>query len=715
MANTQLTLTASDQISGTLDKVKGKLSSMERDATAGAARMSSSLGKLQQNWVAVTVAVTAAAFTLNKLFSMAEGAAQLEENVGRLARQTGEFNLTARQMAESVQAAVNGQLSFAESVKLSGQALAQSFSPEQIVTFAKLAEVSSDVLGGAVAANFDTLVASIATGRTTVLKQIGILIDLDEEKKKLALSTNRLAAEISAAEEKQLLLNAVMAKAPGVLQTMGDSTMSRADEMGAFKAQISDLGDMISTASLNVGQFTFGALQWIAAGMTRFASNSEAAQLATEELTGKGMRNMGFALDQNSVKIENQIVKTQRLGDGMVELFNKQQDLLKGVNVGSQAHHVAAWEIEQEKIATKALAAEVSILASAQSGLNSIAARAFDAQLAKQGSLDDKLRLLRGAVSDTTDPKELEKLLGKTGALRSEAEQRGKSTAEAEAKLLDLEKQRETVSAQSMVGSREQLDARRAQIEAVDEQVRKQKEFVNTLQATGGQATDDVDRLARDIEGKLKDAYTTTLAGAKDDFLKLSAAINDGKKPADEYATLLRDGFSTAAAEARKLRADVDAVNTALGSLGNNQLAAFALAKQTVSNNARVFNPTPSDSTPPGDFGNDGFIGPQFPGGADTGGGSTGGGFWSSDVTGGGFSDFGSSVIPAFARGGIVRRPTLALVGEAGPEAIVPLGRGGAAAGVTVHLTVNGGFSTADEIRRTVRDVLIPQLREVMR
>src|SRR5690606_33651448 len=41
--------------------------------------------------------------------------------------------------------------------------------------------------------------------------------------------------------------------------------------------------------------------------------------------------------------------------------------------------------------------------------------------------------------------------------------------------------------------------------------------------------------------------------------------------------------------------------------------------------------------------------------------------------------------IPALAAGGIVTRPTLALVGEAGPEAVVPLDRGGIG-GVYVHI-----------------------------
>jgi len=42
------------------------------------------------------------------------------------------------------------------------------------------------------------------------------------------------------------------------------------------------------------------------------------------------------------------------------------------------------------------------------------------------------------------------------------------------------------------------------------------------------------------------------------------------------------------------------------------------------------------------------------------------------------------------ANGGIVTSPTLALIGEAGPEAVVPLDRAGAM-GNNVTINVNGG------------------------
>lgn len=72
-------------------------------------------------------------------------------------------------------------------------------------------------------------------------------------------------------------------------------------------------------------------------------------------------------------------------------------------------------------------------------------------------------------------------------------------------------------------------------------------------------------------------------------------------------------------------------------------------------------------------------------------------------VPGIGGSGFDVPDIPMLANGGIVDSPTLALIGESGPEAVVPLNKG-MAGGITVN--VNGGFSTSAEIGQAVVNAL---------
>ena len=60
--------------------------------------------------------------------------------------------------------------------------------------------------------------------------------------------------------------------------------------------------------------------------------------------------------------------------------------------------------------------------------------------------------------------------------------------------------------------------------------------------------------------------------------------------------------------------------------------------------------------------------------------------------------------IPRLAKGGIVSSPTLAMLGESGPEAVVPLGRSGA--GMTVNLVINGDINGMDDFEQKVTSVI---------
>lgn len=64
------------------------------------------------------------------------------------------------------------------------------------------------------------------------------------------------------------------------------------------------------------------------------------------------------------------------------------------------------------------------------------------------------------------------------------------------------------------------------------------------------------------------------------------------------------------------------------------------------------------------------------------------------------------SSIPELATGGIITRPTLALLGEAGPEAVVPLSQMG-----NVYITVEGSVVTVRDLARDIRDELLKTSR----
>ena len=83
---------------------------------------------------------------------------------------------------------------------------------------------------------------------------------------------------------------------------------------------------------------------------------------------------------------------------------------------------------------------------------------------------------------------------------------------------------------------------------------------------------------------------------------------------------------------------------------------------------------------------------------------------WVPIIGGKGFSFPQMPTIPALADGGIVTRPTLALVGEAGPEAVIPLNRAmGGGMGVTV--IVEGSVISEGDLIERVRQGLVESQR----
>lgn len=64
------------------------------------------------------------------------------------------------------------------------------------------------------------------------------------------------------------------------------------------------------------------------------------------------------------------------------------------------------------------------------------------------------------------------------------------------------------------------------------------------------------------------------------------------------------------------------------------------------------------------------------------------------------------AIVPGMAKGGIVTKPTLAVVGEAGPEAVIPLNRAGAVGGSVININVNTGVGDPVAIGDEVVEVL---------
>ena len=84
-----------------------------------------------------------------------------------------------------------------------------------------------------------------------------------------------------------------------------------------------------------------------------------------------------------------------------------------------------------------------------------------------------------------------------------------------------------------------------------------------------------------------------------------------------------------------------------------------------------------------------------------------------------GMSVISIPTIPQLASGGIVNRPTLAMIGEAGPEAVLPLSSAyspiPAYAGANINVYIQGGYYLDRDAADEIGEKIIQKLKQMMK
>ena len=217
-------------------------------AQSGARAVKSSIDSLKNSWMEVTAKMFLAEQAVSRVWKAASAGADFEEGLERLNTQMGKFHSTAQLMINDLKNVSNGQLSNADAVQVASRAMMQGLNPDQIRTFTQAADLLGDVMGTDLKGSFDTILQGLATGRTQILANIGVYVDLEEETKNLALATNRTTDQITKQEKAAIGARAVIEQLGGTLDKFASGAVSDADRMKAIEVRFDDM-------TLAVGRF----------------------------------------------------------------------------------------------------------------------------------------------------------------------------------------------------------------------------------------------------------------------------------------------------------------------------------------------------------------------------------------------------------------------------------------------------------------------------
>lgn len=207
------------------------------EAQAGANAIVHAINQVKTGFLDLSAKAFATQMALDQVWRVAKRGAEFEETMGRLDRQMGNFHSRAQVMVTDLQNISQQTLSIDQAASMASRALAVGLNPDQIRTFTEAADALDEVMGTDLPTAFDQIVQAAITGRSQILANIGVYVDLDEEVKKLAVSTGRTTDQITKQEKAMLTAQAITAQAGDALKKLSDGTVSDAKRLEQVEAR----------------------------------------------------------------------------------------------------------------------------------------------------------------------------------------------------------------------------------------------------------------------------------------------------------------------------------------------------------------------------------------------------------------------------------------------------------------------------------------------
>lgn len=231
-------------------------------AESGASIANRSIMSIGSSWLSTAAILAGGDILFQRLWAAGKRGADVEETFQRLDQQMRVYTGTAQNMIQVMQNASNGQLNMANSAQLASRALAMGLSPDSLSTFTQAADLLGDVMGTDLKTAFDSILQGLATGRTQMLANIGVHLDLEKEVKNLAVSTNRTTEQITKQERAAIAAKAVMEQLQGQVNKFASDTVSDADKMTRLEAKFQDLQLQAERFAKTMVLFTVDTIEW---------------------------------------------------------------------------------------------------------------------------------------------------------------------------------------------------------------------------------------------------------------------------------------------------------------------------------------------------------------------------------------------------------------------------------------------------------------------
>lgn len=291
----EIVVQAQNKASKELDRISAELDKLEKsvdgytsgtqaatDANKDSALSFDSLNMAYYAYAAAAAGATAAVTAFIKAYQFGELAVQNERLIAAGHEMASQFGGDMDLIIEKVRAASLGTVSDMDIIASSNKAmmLGLGADAETLANLMEIAAFRARAMGISTTQAFDDIVRGIGRSSPLILDNLGIVLKLGPVNEAYAESLGKTVDELSAAEKKQALLNAVLDEGNAMLAKAGGLVEDNASKYEQFNAQLENSKNLLLENFIP---------------MTRFADMGTDLLLTFQEL---GVNGFGFGAEK---------------------------------------------------------------------------------------------------------------------------------------------------------------------------------------------------------------------------------------------------------------------------------------------------------------------------------------------------------------------------------------------------------------------------------
>ena len=266
---------------GAKDDMSSKLKKAGQ-STSGLSKEVGSLKSVMKGVGAASAAIGVAGVAIAALAAKGEDLRTLESSFNSLAAQAGQ---SGSDMLASMQEASDGLIRNYDLIQNSNKLLAAGIpaTADQMGELANAAKRLGIGLGTGAAESMKTLTQAIATGRTTTLAAMGVIVDSKTEIDDWAKAHNKAAEDLTEVEKKTAVFEATLKATSDVINKMGSFSVGLGGKVDQLKVSFANFFDDLAKFTSAFGDSfllafdeAFGATEKLGAGLkfnTEVATN----------------------------------------------------------------------------------------------------------------------------------------------------------------------------------------------------------------------------------------------------------------------------------------------------------------------------------------------------------------------------------------------------------------------------------------------------------